>query len=460
MAAKPTSTATPPDARTAQVLEKAVAMNEALVLSSVHQHELTQMAEDLNAQLLLEMTERKNAEKALRASEARYRTLFDCAPDGIVIANPEGYYLDANASMCQMLGYTRQEFIGLHASDIVTESEVEHIGPALNSIKSGFNYHREWQFRRKNGSVFPAEVIATLMPEGNVIGMIRDITERRIAEEQILQLNSDLEQRVVERTAQLQSANEELEAFSYSVSHDLRSPLRHVMGFVQLLQQDTTSSLSEKGLRHLAVISQSASRMGNLIDDLLAFSRIGRSEMKMTEVNLDKLVEETVCHFKENTKERNILWDIHPLPEVHADPALLRLVLVNLISNALKFTGKRAEARIEIGVMEKWSDEALASTRNSDNPILQHANTPVFFIRDNGAGFDPRYADKLFGVFQRLHSTDEFEGTGIGLANVQRIIHRHGGRVWAEGAEDGGATFYFSIPTSDGGNHEKGNDEP
>ena len=242
----------------------------------------------------------------------------------------------------------------------------------------------------------------------------------------------ELEQRVVERTAQLQTANQELEAFSYSVSHDLRAPLRHVMGFVELLQKDAGPSLSEKNLGHLTTISQAAKRMGNLIDDLLAFSRAGRAELQKTEVNLDELVRETVGDFQADTTERNIVWEIHPLPAVWADRALLRLALVNLISNAVKFTGARAEAKIEIGCAPGGDGET------------------VIFIRDNGAGFDPRYAHKLFGVFQRLHSQDQFEGTGIGLANVQRIIHRHGGRTWAEGVVDGGATFYFSIPKQNG----------
>ena len=240
-------------------------------------------------------------------------------------------------------------------------------------------------------------------------------------------LNSQLEQRVAERTVQLQVVNDELEAFSYSVSHDLRAPLRHVMGFVEILQEDATSSLSEKNLGFLATIHKSATRMGTLIDDLLAFSHVGRSDLKKTNVNLDELVKDTLCDFQADTNKRNIIWKIHPLSSVQADRALLRMVLVNLIANAVKFTGACAEAKIEIG-----------STLGDGETVI--------FIRDNGAGFDPKYAGKLFGVFQRLHNQDEFEGTGIGLANVQRIIQRHGGRVWAEGVVDGGATFYFSIP--------------
>ncbi len=375
-----------------------------------------------------DITAARQTEEAQRVSEGRYRTLFEYAPDGILIADSESNYVDANTSICQMLGYTHDELIGLHASNIVTEEEIQHIGPALNAIKAEANYHREWQFRRKDGSIFPAEVIATKMPDGNLLAMIHDITERKKIEKQIHQLNAELEQRVAERTAQLQVANKELEAFSYSVSHDLRAPLRHVAGFVELLKNDAGPLLSEKSNQHLATISKSAKRMGDLIDDLLAFSRVGRVEMQKTNVDLGGLVKEILTDLQGETKGRNIVWKIDPLPEVQADRSMLRQVLINLLANAVKFTRLRNPATIEVGC----------------GPVED--NQITIFVRDNGAGFDPKYTDKLFGVFQRLHSSSEFEGTGIGLANVQRIIQRHGGRVWAEGAVDQGATFYFLIP--------------
>ena len=227
---------------------------------------------------------------------------------------------------------------------------------------------------------------------------------------------------------QLQAAYTELQAYSYSVSHDLRAPLRNVLNFVELLQENVGPSLSEENLNYLKTISQTSIRMQTLIDDLLAFSQLGSAELQKGDVDLNELVQDVLGDFQAETKKRNIAWKVDPLPVVRADRSLLRLALVNLLSNAVKFTGARADTRIEIG---------CAPTPNGD---------AVISIHDNGAGFDPQYSSKLFGVFQRLHSRQEFEGTGIGLASVQRIITRHGGRAWAEAVLDGGATFYFSIP--------------
>jgi len=260
--------------------------------------------------------------------------------------------------------------------------------------------------------------------------LMQEITKRKLAEEQIRILNMELEQRVAERTAQLDAANRELEAFSYSVSHDLRAPLRHVQGYVDMLGREAEGRLSEQGRHYMKTIGDASLEMGVLIDDLLAFSRMGRADMTETKVNLDTLVQDSLHVFEPATRGRNIVWKIPPLPAVQSDPAMLRLVLDNLLGNAVKFTRPRDPAHIEMG---------CAGTEDG---------RVILFVRDNGVGFDPQYGHKLFGVFQRLHTTEQFEGTGIGLANVRRIITRHGGRTWAEGKINEGATFYFTLKTA------------
>jgi signal transduction histidine kinase len=241
-----------------------------------------------------------------------------------------------------------------------------------------------------------------------------------------------VERELLQSRGELEASNKELEAFAYSVSHDLRAPIRHISGFTELLQKSAASDLNDKSRRHVAMILESAKRMGNLIDDLLAFSRIGRKEANTTMVSLQQLVQEAQNEVAQDTGGRKINWKIGKLPACHGDRSMLRLALVNLVSNAVKFTRTRPQAEIEI-----------ASTNHNPDQI-------VVFIRDNGVGFNMKYVNKLFGVFQRLHGPETFEGTGIGLATVQRIVHRHGGKVWAEGLVDGGATFYFSLPKSQG----------
>jgi light-regulated signal transduction histidine kinase (bacteriophytochrome) len=269
-----------------------------------------------------------------------------------------------------------------------------------------------WSLRR-DGEGLPTATLETN----------NDITDRKRREEEIERLN----QALARRSMELAGANKELEAFAYSVSHDLRAPLRHVVGYSELLQKQGSSVLDEKGRRYTQTILESANRMGNLIDDLLAFSRIGRADAKKTLVSLDQLVKEVVAEMGRDTRGRDIVWKINRLPACYADRSMLRLVIVNLLANAVKFTRIRATAEIEIGFVEGENEVEV-------------------FVKDNGAGFDMQYVNKLFGVFQRLHLPEEFEGTGIGLATVQRIIHRHGGKVRADGGVDQGATFYFSLP--------------
>lgn len=498
-----------------------------------------------------DITERKRTEEGRRTSEARYRALFEYAPDGIIIADPRGYYVDANASVCRVLGLSREELIGLQASDIVVPAEVEHIGPALNEIRAGDHYHREWQFQRKDGSCFPADVMATTMPDGNLLAIIRDIskerltqtalaasevryrrlfetakdgililnaetgmvvdvnpflittlgfsheqflskavwelgffkdiwenavkfaelkdkeyiryehlplqtidgegievefisnvylvngtkviqcnvrdvTARRKAEAALNELNASLEQHVLERTAQLEAVNKELDAFSYSVSHDLRAPLRAISGFSRIVLEDHSAALDADALRYLHQVERSAGQMGQLIDDLLTFSRTGRQALTVQTVSTTAIVNACLSDLQEMRENRHVAIVLGELPDCEADASLLKQVWLNLLANALKYTRKRDAAVITIG-------------------SEREAGTDSYFVQDNGAGFDMKYADKLFGVFQRLHLADDYEGTGVGLALVQRIVQRHGGRVWAEATLNLGATFHFTL---------------
>ncbi|HYD83838.1 MAG TPA: ATP-binding protein [Opitutus sp.] len=389
------------------------------------------------------LTQIHEQDRALRESEARLRAVLNSAVSAVVVTDHLGRIIDWNACAERMFGRTRGEALGLDLGEVlepVADGAVAGMKRFMTKADSEITtWPIEMNGHRRDGEIFPIEVAINPVVSGGVVtfcAFASDITERKKSEIEIQTLNQQLERRVAERTEQLQSANKELEAFSYSVSHDLRAPLRHIDGFANMLTTHVGDALDEKSRRYLTVIMDSAKRMGRLIDDLLSFSRHGRAELRHVPVKLGELVSEVRRQMLDDVGGRNITWKIEELPEVEGDIAMLHQVFANLLGNAVKYTRQRSEAVIEVG-----------SRTNEEGEL-------VVFVRDNGAGFNPKYVDRLFGVFQRLHSESEFEGTGVGLANVQRIIHRHGGRVWAEGQVNEGATFYFTLPRArrlDGG---------
>ena len=381
-----------------------------------------------------DITDARAAEEALRASEARFRMLVDCVSDyAIFRLDPEGRVASWNAGAERIKGYAAEEILGRHFSEFFPAEDREQGKPRRllgSAAELGRVEDEGWRVR-KDGTRFRASVVITAMRDesGALVGfskVTRDLTEQRRMEEELRRRASNLEE-----------ANRELEAFSYSVSHDLRAPLRHVAGFVRLLEERAAASLDDKGRHYLRRITDAVRKMGDLIDDLLAFSRIGRVEMRPSSVDLEELARRVTDELQPETEGRRIRWELDPLPRVWGDASLLRLALFNLLANSVKYTRPRDEAVI-----------GLRSVTGSEGEA-------VFCVEDNGVGFDMRYAGKLFGVFQRLHSEAEFEGTGIGLANVRRIVQRHGGRTWAEGEPGKGARFYFSLPPE-----EKGTSEP
>ncbi|MEH2164920.1 MAG: PAS domain S-box protein [Nostoc sp.] len=384
--------------------------------------------------LLADISDRKLAEAALRESEARFRQMTDTAPVLVWMSATDKLCNYFNKPWLDFTGRTLEQEMGNGWTEGVYADDLQHcLDTYINAFDARQSFKMEYRLRRNDGEY--RWLLDTGVPRfastGEFLGYIGssvDIHDRKVAETALQESNEILEQRVQERTIQLEIANKELESFSYSVSHDLRSPFRHIAGFVELLQKrHDSTTLDETSQRYLKIIAETAKQAGILIDELLTFSRMGRTEMRYINLNMEELVQEVKRDLVTETAGREINWHIESLPEVQGDPSMLRLVLRNLIDNAVKYTQNQNPAEITVG-----------STHNE--------NEVVFFVQDNGVGFNMQYVHKLFGVFQRLHSDPQFEGTGVGLANVQRIIHRHNGRVWAESIIDSGATFYFSLP--------------
>jgi PAS domain S-box-containing protein len=390
--------------------------------------------EEAIAAFVLDNSARVGAEAALRESEERFRHVTDTAPMMVWMSGTDKLCNYFNKAWLNFTGRTMEEELGNGWLEGVYFDDLQRsLNTYVNAFDTRQTFQMEYRLRRFDGKYrWILDIgVPRFTPEGEFLGYIGsciDIEDRKQAEAEIRLLNETLEERVKQRTAQLEAINKELESFSYSVSHDLRAPLRHITGFVDLLRKRLElTALDDTSRRYLNIITEATKQAGVLIDDLLAFSRMGRCEMRYTTISMNQLVSEVQRDLAYLTQNRQINWEVQPLPEVQGDPSMLRLVVRNLIDNALKYTKTREVAEITIG--GSINEQEI-----------------VFFVRDNGIGFDIRYVHKLFGVFQRLHSDPQFEGTGVGLANVQRIIHRHGGRVWAESQIEKGATFFFSLP--------------
>ena len=384
-----------------------------------------------------DITDRKRTEEALHRSESRYRSLVTATTQIVWTTNRDGQVVDDMPMWRDYTGMTRQQISGagwlnsLHPDD---RSRTEQVwGRAWRNREP---YDTEYRIRNQDGEyrMFSVRGVPVLENDGNTvrewIGTCTDITERRQAEEEIRRLNEELEQRVIQRTAALEAANKELEAFTYSVSHDLRAPLRHISGFSKILAEDFGPTLPPEAQHHVQRIEEGTRRMGTLVDDLLNLARVGRRELSLQVAGLRAVVDEVIVELKSELEGREVEWKISSLPFVECDPGLVKQIFQNLISNAVKFTRPRPKAVIEIGQEERDGVSAL-------------------YVRDNGVGFSMKYADKLFGVFQRLHRVEDFEGTGVGLATVQRIVQKHHGRIWAEAELDKGAAFFFTLGHSE-----------
>lgn len=378
-----------------------------------------------NKELIRESKDRKQAEEAIVASEQKYRTLFDGTFDIVLSITPAGNISSWNKRAEEVFGYTANEIIGKNTSVLVPKELLNKQKEIITKVKeSGFVEGLESIRVAKDGTRIPVEMTVSTMKDrdGNLIGLsaiIRDITQRKQAEDELKKHRNHLEEMVKERT-------KDIESFTYSVSHDLRAPLRAISGFSEILLDEYKDKLDDEAQRLIKVIRKNALNMNQLIADLLNFSRLGRQKIKTVNINMKTLAGDVFDELRQEYLKHDIKFKLGEIPPAMGDSNLIRLVFANLIVNALKFSQNEKEPEIEISSMEK--DKQL-----------------FYYVKDNGVGFEMEYVDKIFGVFQRLHTSEDFEGTGVGLAIVQKIIQKHSGKVWAEGEVDKGATFYFSL---------------
>jgi len=381
-----------------------------------------------------DITERRQAEEEIKQSLSLLKATLESTADGILVVDKEGKIVSYNQRFIQMWRIPQSVIATRDDNEVLSFvlNQLKEPDIFLSKVKELYSKPESESYDVldfKDGRVFERYSMPQQIGD-DVVGRVwsfRNITDRKMAEEEIRKLNEELEQRVIERTAQLETANKELESFSYSVSHDLRAPLRSIDGFSRIVLEEYADKVDDEGKRLLNIVRGSTKKMGALIDDLLALSRIGRKDIEFSKVDMNKLIGAVYEEIRTNMSESQFQFDIGQLPSAYGDPIMIQQVFLNLLTNAIKFTGNKDAAVIEVG---GHSGE----------------NENVYYVRDNGVGFDMQYADKMFGPFQRLHTDKEFSGTGIGLAIVQRIIQRHGGRIWAEGKVNEGATFYFTLP--------------